>query len=146
MEDNLNIICDIESLRTILNNLISNAIKYSNSNTSIYVRLNFTETHLQITVKFQGIGISEKEKVFSHFYQSRDNATEGGFGIGLSLITKLAQKLNDIIRLQTELNIGSIFFYKPPFELPKYFLCASNAQKEFKLLSLELSLVIKRKI
>jgi signal transduction histidine kinase/DNA-binding response OmpR family regulator len=147
IENNLSITYDIESLRTILNNLMSNAIKYSNSNTSIYLTLNFTETHLQITVKDQGIGISEdeKEKVFSRFYQSKDNATEGGFGIGLSLITELVQKLNGIIRLQTELNVGSVFFIDLPFELPNYSLHAAKTQKEFKLLSLDPSLVIKTK-
>ena len=53
---------DIESLTIIVNNLISNAIKYSNSNTSIYLTLFFEESKLRLMVKDEGFGISENEK------------------------------------------------------------------------------------
>ncbi len=42
--------------------MISNAIKYSNSNTSVYFTFNITESNLIISVKDEGLGISEKDK------------------------------------------------------------------------------------
>ena len=144
---NLVITYDIESLKAIINNLISNAIKYSNSNTSVYFSINLTESSLIITVKDQGYGIekSEKDKIFTRFYQTKKNRTTAGFGIGLSLIDELAKRLKGTITLETEINKGSVFRVELPFKLSNYTLNTSSIQNDFKLLTTDKSLDNKTK-
>lgn len=134
---NLVITYDIESLKAIINNLISNAIKYSNSNTSVYFSIILTESSLIISVKDQGYGIekSEKEKIFTRFYQTKNNRSNSGFGIGLSLIDELVKRLDGTITLETEINKGSIFSVELPFKLSNYTLNTSSIQNDFKLLT-----------
>lgn len=126
-----------ESLKAIINNLISNAIKYSNSNTSVYFTFNITESNLIISVKDEGLGISEKdkEKIFERFYQTSNNKTIGGFGIGLSLITELVKRLKGTIDLESELNKGSLFKVSLPYKLSNFNTNTSLVKNDFKLLT-----------
>ena len=135
--DKVAIIYYIESLKAIINNLISNAIKYSNSNTSVYFTFNITESNLIISVKDEGFGISEedKEKIFERFYQTSNNKTIGGFGIGLSLISELVKRLEGTIDLESELNKGSLFKVSLPYKLSNFNTNTSLVKNEFKLLT-----------
>ncbi len=137
VNDKVAIIYDIESLKAIINNLISNAIKYSNSNTSVYFTFNITESKLIISVKDEGLGISEKdkEKIFERFYQTSNNKTIGGFGIGLSLITELVKRLKGTIDLESELNKGSLFKVSLPYKLSNFNTNTSLVKNDFKLLT-----------
>lgn len=133
-EDNLMINFDIESLTIIVNNLISNAIKYSNSNTSIYLTLFFEESKLRLMVKDEGFGISENEKetIFSRFYQTKNNTSNSGFGIGLSLTNNLIKKLNGKISLETAVNVGSVFKVELPIVINNYNLNTTQINQKFK--------------
>ena len=133
-EDSLMINYDIESLTIIVNNLISNAIKYSNSNTSIYLTLFFEESKLRLMVKDEGFGISENEKetIFSRFYQTKNNTSNSGFGIGLSLTNNLIKKLNGKISLETAVNVGSVFKVELPIVINNYNLNTTQIDQKFK--------------
>ena len=136
-KDKVTISFDIESLKAIINNLISNAIKYSNSNTSVFFTFNISESNLIILVKDEGYGIDEedKEKIFNRFYQTSNNRTIGGFGIGLSLISELVKRLGGTIALESELNKGSLFTVKLPYKLSNFNINTSPVNNEFKLLT-----------
>lgn len=135
-EDSLIINYDIESLTIIVNNLISNAIKYSNSNTSIYFTMYFEKSKLRIMVKDEGFGISDDEKnnIFSRFYQTESNTSNSGFGIGLSLTNNLIKKLNGTIDLETKLNVGSVFKVEVPLIIDNYNLNTTQIDKNFNLI------------
>jgi len=135
--DKVAIIYDNESLKAIINNLISNAIKYSNSNTSIYFTFDITECNLIISVKDEGLGISDKDKdkIFERFYQTSNNKTIGGFGIGLSLISELVKRLEGTIELESELNKGSLFKVSLPYKLSNFNTNTSLVKNEFKCLT-----------
>jgi signal transduction histidine kinase/DNA-binding NarL/FixJ family response regulator len=137
VNDKVAITYDNESLKAIINNLISNAIKYSNSNTSVYFTFNITESNLIISVKDEGLGISEKdkEKIFERFYQTSNNKTIGGFGIGLSLINELVKRLEGTIDLESELNKGSLFKVSLPYKLSDFNTNTSLVKNDFKLLT-----------
>ena len=137
-EKSLVINYDVESLMIIVNNLISNAIKYSNSNTSIYLTLNFTKSKMLLMIKDEGFGIKEdeKNKVFSRFYQTESNLTNSGFGIGLSLTNNLIKKLNGTIDLETELNVGSVFKVELPLTISNYNLNTTLIDNQFELMCL----------
>ena len=137
VNDKVAITYNNESLKAIINNLISNAIKYSNSNTSVYFTFNITESNLIISVKDEGLGISEKdkEKIFERFYQTSNNKTIGGFGIGLSLISELVKRLKGTIDLESELNKGSLFKVSLPYKLSNFNTNTSLVKNDFKLLT-----------
>ena len=146
-EDSLIINYDIESLTIIINNLVSNAIKYSNTNTSIYLTMYFEKSKLNIMVKDEGFGIADNEKdnIFSRFYQTESNISNSGFGIGLSLTNNLVKKLSGKISLETALNVGSVFKVELPLIIDNYNLNTTQIDKNFNLLCCNYSTEIDKK-
>ena len=113
---------DYDSLKKIINNLVSNAIKYTPPQKTIYFTAELLENELKVTVQDEGIGIDKKEQelIFDRFYQSKQNQIYGGFGIGLSLVNELISKLKGTISLQSEKGEGSVFKVQLPVELKEY--------------------------
>ena len=101
--------CFIKMDRTktqkLINNLISNAIKYSYKDSLIEVNL---EKNI-LRVKDFGIGISleEQKEIFKRY--KRGNNIEGGFGIGLDIVKRICEEYNLKLDLKSEVNKGSIF-------------------------------------
>ena len=103
---------DPKMIRIILNNLISNAIRYSNPATDepyVSVQIAATETNARIEVTDNGIGISkdDQEKVFDMFYRVADDSN--GTGMGLHLVKLAVEKLSGEIRIESEQNKGTKF-------------------------------------
>ncbi|MCJ8326477.1 MAG: HAMP domain-containing histidine kinase [Campylobacterales bacterium] len=96
---------DKNKTQRIINNLLSNAIKYSNSDEVIKVALK----DYVLTVEDFGIGISEQDQknIFKRY--SRGNNSEGGFGIGLDIVTRIVKEYNLKMKLESEINVGSRF-------------------------------------
>ena len=101
--------CFIKMDRTktqkLINNLISNAIKYSYKDSLIEVNL---EKNI-LRVKDFGIGISleEQKEIFKRY--KRGNNIEGGFGIGLDIVKRICEEYNLILNLESELNKQTLF-------------------------------------
>lgn len=72
----------------VLNNLLSNAIKYNREGGSIAVELRKG----RLTVEDTGVGIAKEDMphIFDRFYQADDSRSQGGFGLGLSLVRRIA--------------------------------------------------------
>jgi signal transduction histidine kinase len=113
-----------DDLRKIVNNLISNALKYTNPRNGIYVHTFIDENGLNLIVKDEGIGIDKEEQklIFDRFYQSKSHSLTGGFGIGLSLVHELVTKLNGSITLNSKKDIGSVFTVQVPLALENHLL------------------------
>ena len=96
---------DKNKTQRIINNLLSNAIKYSNSDELIKVSLK----DYVLTVEDFGIGISEQDQknIFKRY--SRGHNIEGGFGIGLDIVTRIVKEYNLKMKLESEINVGSRF-------------------------------------
>lgn len=96
-------------LDLIVNNLLSNAFKYTEEGESITVKLYKENEDLVLQVADTGIGIPKEKqaKIFDRFYQI-DN-THAGSGIGLSLIQKLVESHHGRITLDSEPGKGSVF-------------------------------------
>ena len=75
--------------------------------------------------------------IFTRFYQTKQNSTTGGFGIGLALLAELVNKLNGLVRVESEINVGSIFYVNLPYELNNFTLHTNSLKKEFNLISIE---------
>ena len=100
-----------KNLRSILYNLIDNAIKYRDptKNPEVHISLTETDTEMQLTVKDNGLGIrkEDQDKVFSMFKRFHDH-TEGT-GIGLYIVKKIVQNSGGNIQLESEVGKGSSF-------------------------------------
>ncbi len=96
---------DKESFSRIVNNLISNAIKYTPANGNIYVELKEDI----LIVKDSGVGINQKSiaKIFDRFY--RDTKVVGGFGIGLNIVASICKEYGIKIDIDSKINEGTTF-------------------------------------
>ena len=93
-EKSLNYIIDEEALTKILSNLLANGLKYASSKIVVKVE-GGTDSDLMISVADDGPGVSENEtkKIFEPFFRSHSSNSENGFGIGLSLVKLLVDKM-----------------------------------------------------
>lgn len=116
---NLHLEIDAQKVQTVLSNLLSNALKYTQRGGSISVVVEDMGTHINIKVVDTGRGIhaSDLPFVFDRFYQSRQPnlAIEGGTGIGLALSSELVGLMQGRLWAESSLGKGSTFF----FEFPK---------------------------
>ncbi|QJW88454.1 PAS domain-containing sensor histidine kinase [Spirosoma taeanense] len=104
---------DPESLVRILDNLISNALKFSPFGRNVYVEAELTDKQLAIAVRDEGPGISpdDRGKLFKRFQRLSAQPTnnEGSSGLGLSIVKALAEKLGAAIEVDSTLNVGTTF-------------------------------------
>ena len=96
-------------LQRIIDNNITNAIKYSPPQTIIEVSLHTKDNGLCFRVKDHGVGIKEINKIFERHY--RGDIYKGGFGIGLSIVKSICDKYSIVIEVQSEEKKGSEFNY-----------------------------------
>jgi signal transduction histidine kinase len=92
----------------IFSNLISNAIKYSNDNGKIELKLEKTLTDIIFTIADNGVGISEQDlnKIFNSFYRSdvTNHPDIKGTGLGLSIVKRLCDLLKIKISVESKIN------------------------------------------
>lgn len=104
-------------LKEILQNFITNAIKYTQTG-GVTVRAHNKEGFIAISVADTGIGISksEQDKVFDKFWRSEDPLTRqtGGTGLGLYITSKLVRRIGAQVDFQSEPKHGSVFVLKLP--------------------------------
>jgi len=109
---------DKDKLEKIINNLLSNAFKFTPENNKITFSASFIDNHVQIIIKDSGIGIP-KDKLpylFERFYQvdSSDTREQEGTGIGLALVNELVQIYGGKIEVSSEVNEGTTFTVSLP--------------------------------
>lgn len=112
--EELTIWYDSEKVYSIVDNLISNALKYTKSGcVSVLTRVVEKENgkYLEISVKDTGIGLTEEEKkqIFERFYQAKNMTTAMGTGIGLALVDNFVRIHKGYINLQSKKGEGSCF-------------------------------------
>ncbi|MBN1840279.1 MAG: HAMP domain-containing histidine kinase [Campylobacterales bacterium] len=94
----------------IVDNTITNAIKYSPAKTSLFIALLQNDTGLYLCIKDEGMGIKEIDKIFERHY--RGDIYKGGFGIGLSIVKSICDKYKIEIEVKSEEKKGTEFIYK----------------------------------
>jgi two-component system phosphate regulon sensor histidine kinase PhoR len=108
-------------LQEILQNFITNAIKYTKKGT-VTLAISKVEGGAKIAVSDTGIGISksDQKRVFEKFFRSEDFRTRetNGTGLGLYVVKKLAAILEVTIKVESELNKGSTFSFVVSTEKP----------------------------
>lgn len=113
----------VKGLFRIFDNLVSNAIKYTESGKSVDVSLTIDKDNFSFEVKDEGLGIPAKEipKLFDKFTKisTVPTADESSTGLGLYAAKLLAQKLQGEITVSSETGVGSVFTLNIPIiEVP----------------------------
>jgi PAS domain S-box-containing protein len=116
--DNIEVYADLNMLKTILRNLISNAIKYTHPNGEIDISAVQNQNNIEITVSDNGIGMNEetRHKLFEIDTKitTTGTANEKGSGLGLILCKEFVEKHGGEIWVKSELGKGSSFVFSLP--------------------------------
>jgi two-component system phosphate regulon sensor histidine kinase PhoR len=104
---------DRQAVEQILDNLLSNAARYTNAGGHVDVTVEPKDDRVVITVADDGIGIPEhsRERIFERFYRvdaARSRAL-GSTGLGLAIVKHLVGRMGGEIRVESELGVGSRF-------------------------------------
>lgn len=109
---------DEKMISSVLDNLISNAIKYSPYDKSVYIRLLSTETHIRCEIQDEGPGLNEEDqkKLFGQFARlsPQPTADEPATGLGLFIVKQLVETMRGKVWCDTEKDKGATFIVEFP--------------------------------
>ena len=107
-----------EKMNRVINNLLTNAIKFSHDSKQITVTSAVKDKKVQISVQDNGIGIPDrlKDKIFEKFTKAKRKGTMGEptFGLGLSICKEIVENYNGSIWFESKENEGTIFYMEFP--------------------------------
>jgi len=135
-EDNLPKVINTDPFRIkqVVANLISNAMKFTESGKNIIVNFSFENDNLNVSVKDEGKGIAQDklEHIFEAFSQEDSTTTRkyGGTGLGLSISNELIKLLGGELKVKSELGVGSEFYFFVPVKIAKNI--KTKDEEEFK--------------
>lgn len=117
----INLMIDARLISVVIQNLLTNAIKYTGKDGRITVSCTRTNEVLIISVKDNGVGMAEEDirKLFRHDVQFslRGTDNETGTGLGLMICKDFVERHGGKIWVESELNRGSVFFFSLPLAL-----------------------------
>ena len=116
---NVTILFNPTQLQRIIDNNLSNAIKYSHEEGKIEVILEHFTDHCILRFKDNGVGIEDINRIFERYY--RENRDKGGFGIGLNIVKSIIDKAGIDLQIDSIYGKGSTFsyiFYPPIYTHP----------------------------
>ena len=115
--------CDVDMVKTIMRNLMSNAIKYSNEGGRIIISVRETPTHARISVRDFGTGIREEDipKLLNPeiHYTTYGTKNEEGSGLGLQLVQDLTRRNGSELTIESAEGEGSTFTFTIAKEQPR---------------------------
>ena len=121
IDENIEVPFDSELIQRALENLFSNALRYTNENDAIEIiayqeKLDGNNERILVKIKDYGIGIKKEdlEKIFDMFYRSSSSRREEGMGIGLATVMTIVKAHGWKISVDSELNKGSEFIIEIP--------------------------------
>ncbi|MDD5717012.1 MAG: HAMP domain-containing sensor histidine kinase [Sulfuricurvum sp.] len=117
IDDEVHIFFNPTQLQRIIDNNISNAVKYSHEEGRIEVVLERFEDRCVIQFRDNGVGIEDVNRIFERYY--RENRDKGGFGIGLNIVKSIIDKAGIELKIDSVYGEGSSFSYSfyPPLYL-----------------------------
>lgn len=111
IDPELEVISDHDRLKVILNNLVGNAVKYSDYGKNSFIRISAHSEAEQwiISVEDNGIGIKPEhhERIFDMFYQAHDHSQ--GSGLGLYIVKETVERMGGEIRMTSVYGLGTTF-------------------------------------
>lgn len=117
--DDITICADRHRIEQVVNNFLSNAIKYSPESRAVIISTRLSDGQLEVRVKDFGIGIPADKtgQVFDRFYRVNDtNHKFSGLGLGLYISAEIVARHGGTIGVESEENKGSVFWFRIPLE------------------------------
>jgi len=118
VNEHINLFADVNIVKIVLRNLISNAIKFTNQGGKIEIRAEQKQDMIIVEISDNGIGISTERLGLlfesSQIYSTYGTEEEIGTGLGLLLCKELLEKQNGKIWVESELGKGSSFYFALP--------------------------------
>jgi len=116
LEDDPIVIADAEQIKRVINNIVSNSIKYMDkSHKVINIRLRDVGDFVQVEIEDNGKGIATKDltKIFDRFYRTdaSRNSTRGGSGIGLSIVKKILEDHGGKVWATSKEGVGTTMYF-----------------------------------
>lgn len=116
------LVLDRDQIDQVLDNLVSNAIKYTQEGGKIEIRTELPDQeHLLVSISDTGIGIPKKdlERIFDRFYRvdKARSRNMGGTGLGLSIAREIIKAHNGVINIASEVNRGTKISFILPIQL-----------------------------
>jgi signal transduction histidine kinase len=113
IQPELELYSDRERIMQVATILLDNAIKYANHGGSVHVSLTKIKQHISLSVTNSGVGIkkTEQSKIFDRFYQADQSRSgeKSGYGLGLSIVKVLAERLGGSLSVVSEENEATTF-------------------------------------
>lgn len=107
------VMCDSARIGQVLDNLIVNAVKYSDNGKPVVIHIKEFENKVQFAVKDKGFGIPQKDlsRIFERFYRvdKARSREAGGSGLGLSIVKHIIDKHNETITVSSKEGAGTEF-------------------------------------
>lgn len=115
-EESCVILADYGRLRQMFLVILDNAIKFSEENGTIYITVTKTDDRIEVSIRDEGIGISEEElpNIFDKFYKSKLRQNAKGSGLGLQIAKQIAKKHDGTIRVESKVGVGTTFSFSFP--------------------------------
>lgn len=101
---------DYDRIRQVFMAILDNAIKFSNSDSTIYIKIRTSEKII-ISIRDEGVGIEEYDlnHIFDKFYTKRQANNKNGSGLGLVIAKEIVKKHNGTIEVESEVQKGTTF-------------------------------------
>jgi signal transduction histidine kinase len=112
IEENLPMVnADADKVSWVLNNFLTNAIKFSPKNGNIIVSMKQTGDKICFIIQDEGPGINKEyqSRIFERYFQVPNRTDYKGSGIGLAICKELIEAMNGTIWVSSEINTGSSF-------------------------------------
>jgi len=121
IERNFIIFADSQILKTVFRNLLSNATKFTNKNGTIIISADFLEGNIaEVCISDTGIGMDKNilNNIFKLNFKGKRKGTDGepSTGLGLLLCSELVKRNGGNMRVESEVNKGSKFYFTVPVE------------------------------
>ncbi|MCU0427127.1 MAG: HAMP domain-containing histidine kinase [Candidatus Kapabacteria bacterium] len=117
-QPSLIILADEQALMQVLDNLVSNAVKYSPQGKNVVIRLKSITNVIRVEIQDEGPGISSEDmkKLFGKFARlsARPTGGEHSTGLGLSIVKKMVEAMNGNVWCESELGKGATFIVELP--------------------------------
>ncbi len=108
-----------ELIAQVWQNIIGNAVKFSNDNGEISIKISRTDDDVHVEIADNGIGMDPAtvSKVFDKFYQGDTSRSGEGNGLGLALVSRIVKTCGGLVSVKSELGKGSVFIVTLPLLL-----------------------------
>ncbi len=116
----LSVTANMQQLRELFNNLITNAIKYNKPGGKVEITITSEAKEMVITIADTGVGIAEEDiqRIFERFYRVQKGRSKrvGGTGLGLSIVKHIVNYYDGSIKVESKLGEGSKFTIHLPIK------------------------------